>query len=99
MLTSRNRWIAPGVALRHNQDGFEPWWKWMPMKRLQFIAVCWLWGWLVSLGVFGLPGLLWGASREADWKKVDEAVQKGLPKTAIEALEPIIAGALRDQAY
>ena len=69
------------------------------MKRLQFIPVCLLWGWLISLGVFGLCGPLQGASREADWKKVDEAVQKGLPKTAIEALEPIIAGALRDQAY
>ena len=61
----------------------------MPMKRLQFIPVCLLWGWLISLGVFGLCGPLQGASREADWKKVDEAVQKGLPKTAIEALEPI----------
>ena len=38
-------------------------------------------------------------SREADWKKVDEAVQKGLPKTAIEALQPIIDGALKDKAY
>jgi hypothetical protein len=38
-------------------------------------------------------------SREADWKKVDEAVQKGLPKTAIEALQPIIQSALKDKAY
>jgi hypothetical protein len=29
--------------------------------------------------------------RAAQWKKVDEAVNKGLPKTAIQELEPIIA--------
>ncbi len=38
-------------------------------------------------------------SRQAQWKKVDEAIKKGLPKTAIEHLEPIIAGALKDKAY
>ena len=38
-------------------------------------------------------------SREALWKKVDEAVSKGLPKTAIEALQPIIDSALKDKAY
>ena len=37
-----------------------------------------------------------GAARDAEWKKVDEAVQKGLPKSAIEALEPIIQAALKD---
>jgi hypothetical protein len=39
------------------------------------------------------------ASREAQWKEVDEAIAKGLPKTAIEKLEPIIQGALRDKAW
>lgn len=39
------------------------------------------------------------ASREAEWKKVEEAVQKGLPKTAIEALEPIIQAALKEKAW
>src|SRR5262249_13687454 len=39
------------------------------------------------------------ATREAEWKKVDDAIRKGLPKTAIEALEPIIAAALKDRAY
>jgi hypothetical protein len=38
-------------------------------------------------------------SRDEQWKKVDEAIGKGLPKTAIEALEPIIAGAMQDKAY
>ncbi|MBY0457947.1 MAG: hypothetical protein K2V38_11455, partial [Gemmataceae bacterium] len=33
------------------------------------------------------------------WKKVDEAVNKGLPKTAIAELEPIIEGAIKDKAY
>ena len=54
----------------------------------------------VAVGVL-LVGLvtLGAAPREDQWKKVDEAVQKGLPKTAIEALEPIIAGAIKDKAY
>ncbi|MBM3859590.1 MAG: hypothetical protein FJ395_08070 [Verrucomicrobia bacterium] len=38
-------------------------------------------------------------SRDAQWKKVDDAVNKGLPKTAIEELEPIIKGALADKAW
>jgi len=33
------------------------------------------------------------------WKKVDDAVNKGLPQTAIEELDPIIAAALKDRAY
>ena len=37
--------------------------------------------------------------RDAEWKKVEEAIQKGLPKTAITNLEPIIQGALKDKAY
>ena len=39
------------------------------------------------------------AARDDLWKKVDEAIQKGLPRTAITNLEPIIAGALKDKAY
>jgi hypothetical protein len=37
--------------------------------------------------------------RAAQWKKVDEAVNKGLPKTAVQELQPIIAQALKDKAY
>ncbi len=33
------------------------------------------------------------------WKQVDDAVRKGLPKTAIERLEPIIKSALEDEAW
>ena len=39
------------------------------------------------------------APRDAQWKKVEEALRKGLPKTAIEELEPIITGALADKSY
>ncbi len=35
----------------------------------------------------------WADKWDAQWKKVDEAVQKGLPKTAIEQLQPILDGA------
>ena len=39
------------------------------------------------------------SSRDAQWKDVDDAVSKGLPKTATEKLEPIIQGALKDKAW
>jgi len=42
---------------------------------------------------------LWGGGRDAEWKKVDEAVQKGLPKTAITNLEGILQGAMKERAY
>jgi len=37
--------------------------------------------------------------RDAQWKRVEEAIRKGLPETAITNLEPIIQGALKDKAY
>ena len=37
--------------------------------------------------------------RAEQWKKVDEAVNKGLPKTAIDLLNPIIESALKDKQY
>lgn len=40
-----------------------------------------------------------GASRDAAWKAVDEAVQQGLPRTAIERLEPILEQAIADRAW
>lgn len=39
------------------------------------------------------------ASRDALWKAVDDAVSKGLPRTAITNLDLIIPGALKDKAY
>ena len=38
-------------------------------------------------------------NREEQWKKVFEAVGKGLPKTGIELIEPIIESAIADKAY
>jgi len=38
-------------------------------------------------------------SRDDLWKQVDDAINKGLPKTAMEVLDQIIPGALADQAY
>jgi hypothetical protein len=37
--------------------------------------------------------------RDDLWRQVNDAVAKGLPKTAITNLEPIITGALKDKAY
>ncbi len=39
------------------------------------------------------------SSRDTMWKKVDDAVKKGLPKSAIEAIGPIIDAALAEKAY
>src|ERR1043166_9239362 len=38
-------------------------------------------------------------TRDAQWKKVDDAVKAGLPQTAITNLEPIITAALKEKAY
>jgi len=37
--------------------------------------------------------------RDEAWRTVDDAVKKGLPKTAITNLEPIITAALKEKAY
>ena len=55
-------------------------------------GICWSWLIFLSVSVFAGP-------RDAQWKKVQEAIQKGLPQTAITNLEPIISGALKDKAY
>ena len=39
------------------------------------------------------------ANRDSQWKAVEDAIQKGLPKTAITNLEPIIQAALKEKAY
>jgi uncharacterized protein YfaS (alpha-2-macroglobulin family) len=48
---------------------------------------------LLTLGLYG------AGKRDALWKAVAEAESKGLPKTAIEKLGPIISGAIADKAY
>jgi uncharacterized protein YfaS (alpha-2-macroglobulin family) len=60
------------------------------MRHLNWLAVLLF----IIMGMEAMAG-----PRDADWKKVDEAIKKGLPKTAIEALQPIIEGALKDKAY
>src|SRR3989441_7316619 len=60
------------------------------MKRAVFAVLVWL---LVN------ASLAFAASRDSQWKEVEEAINKGLPKTAIEKLEPIIQGALKDKAW
>jgi uncharacterized protein YfaS (alpha-2-macroglobulin family) len=42
---------------------------------------------------------LFSNPRDEQWQQVDEAANQGLPKTAIERLEPIIAGAIADKSY
>jgi len=39
------------------------------------------------------------ADRSARWKEVDDAMNKGLPKTAIEKLDPIIREAIAEKAW
>ena len=55
---------------------------------------------LVTLGLSGsILSQQPKSQRDSMWKKVDEAVQKGLPKSAIEALAPIVESALAEKAY
>ncbi|MEO7599610.1 MAG: alpha-2-macroglobulin family protein [Opitutus sp.] len=51
------------------------------------------------LGVFMLGSTAMAASRDAEWKLVGEAERQGLPRSAIERLQPIIDGALKERAY
>lgn len=61
----------------------------MKIEKMLFAGV--LWSILVISAVAG--------PRDVQWKKVDEALSKGLPKTAIEVLDPIITEALAQKAY
>jgi hypothetical protein len=54
---------------------------------------------LFGLLLLCLPFCVMGGPRDAQWKQVEDAVNKGLPRTAITNLEPIIAGAMRDKAW
>ncbi len=53
--------------------------------------------WLLLVAAVSLLGA--AATREAQWRAVEDAMNKGLPKTAITNLEPIIAAALKEKAY
>jgi uncharacterized protein YfaS (alpha-2-macroglobulin family) len=52
-----------------------------------------------ALILFMAAQLSSAGQRDELWRQVNDAVQKGLPKTAVTNLEPIIAGALKDKAY
>jgi hypothetical protein len=62
---------------------------------------------LVSLSILVLAGIVRKGlgfqaaeqTRAQGWKKVEDAMKKGLPKTAIEELGPIIASALSEKQY
>ncbi|MCB1128083.1 MAG: hypothetical protein KDM81_16440, partial [Verrucomicrobiae bacterium] len=58
------------------------------MKRILFALIC-------SLAIMNTQG----ASRDADWKAVTEAAEKGLPRTAVERLQPIIDQCLAEKAW
>ena len=53
----------------------------------------------VMVGLMINTSLSLAASRDAQWKEVEETLKKGLPKTAIEKLEQIIQAALQDKAW
>src|SRR3954469_10028566 len=50
---------------------------------------------VLGITVFNLTG----AGHEAQWKRVEEATQKGLPQTAIQELEPIIRETMAEKKY
>ena len=52
---------------------------------------------LAILLLFASPVL--AGPRDTQWKAVQDAVNRGLPKTAITNLEPTIQAALKDKAY
>src|SRR5882724_7715610 len=54
---------------------------------------------LSGIGLIIMSVSLIAGPRDSQWKTVAEAVNKGLPKTAITNLESIVQGALRDKAY
>src|SRR5258706_8305394 len=54
---------------------------------------------VLTCGFLAVASVGSGAARDAQWKKVEDAVSKGLPKTAISELEPIIRDALKEKAY
>src|SRR5262245_15282841 len=47
----------------------------------------------------GLLVITAAQSRDDQWKKVEDAIKRGLPKTAIEHLNPIIEQAMKDKKY
>ena len=61
------------------------------MKRMQLLVA--------ALLVVVVTGSAWAGPRDDDWKAVEEAIDRGLPQTAIDRLEEIIPAALADEAW
>lgn len=55
--------------------------------------------WVVPALAVVLSWPVHAGSRDAQWRQVEDAKGKGLPKTAIEHLEPIVQEAIRDKAW
>ncbi len=53
----------------------------------------------LAFAAISLSLLFAAGPREQTWKEVNEAIQAGLPKTAIEKLEPIINQAMNEEKY
>src|SRR5262245_1900150 len=69
------------------------------LKRIRLMKTSTRLGLVSLVGVLGLLVMAAALPREDQWKKVDEAMKKGLPRTAIEYLNPIIEQAIKDKAY
>ena len=54
---------------------------------------------LGALALITMAASSFASSRDDQWKQVNAAADEGLPKTANERLEPIIASPLADKAY
>ncbi len=54
---------------------------------------------LLSLAILAAAAVARADKWDSQWKKVDDAVQQGLPKTAIEQLQPILDGAMAEKNY
>lgn len=54
---------------------------------------------LISLSLCGAALTAKAPSRDSQWKKVRESMEKGLPKSAIAELQPIAEAAIQDKAY
>ncbi len=54
---------------------------------------------LLFAAIFALWTAAMAAKWETQWKKADEAAGKGLPKTAVDQLNPIIEEAIKEKAY
>ena len=54
---------------------------------------------LLAIGILTPASSAVAGKWDSQWKQVDDAVKRGLPKTAIEHLVPIIEGSLREKAY